>query len=48
MKKIAEIGFAMLGIYLIISAISYQSRSSFGLSYNAGFYDYMMVFATTR
>jgi hypothetical protein len=44
MKKIAEIGFTVLGIYLIVDAISYQSRLSFGLSHNAGFHDYMLMF----
>jgi hypothetical protein len=44
MKKIAEIGFAVLGIYLVVSAISYHARSSFRLSYNAGFHDYLLMF----
>jgi hypothetical protein len=47
MKKIAEIGFTILGIYLIISSISHQASSSFGLSSNAGFRDYFFMFGTS-
>jgi len=44
MRKIAEIGFSILGIYLIVSSISHQASSSFGLSSNAGFQDYLFMF----
>lgn len=44
MKKIAEIGFTVLGVYLIVSSISHQASSSFGLSRNAGFRDYFFMF----
>jgi hypothetical protein len=44
MKKIAEIGFTMLGIYLIVSALSYHAGLFFSLSSDAGFVDYFLRF----
>lgn len=47
MKKIAEIGFTILGIYLIVTSISHQASSSFGLSSDAGFRDYFFMFGAS-
>jgi hypothetical protein len=44
MKKVAEIAMSILGLYLIISAISEQARSSWGSSLNAGIRDYLFMF----